>query len=202
MSKFGGKTIVSSEIFIVCVLALALLLTRNHHFNNSLQLLDASWSVFFLAGFYLSARRIFLLLLLLAVVSDFLSFLSGADRFAFSPAYAFLPLTYYSLWRGGVLMAQRMAQTKGLLPLWRAMEMLLFWLATATVAFFISNSSFFLLSGHFDSLLISDYVARVSQYYLPFLSASWIYLFPALALHQLYLWCRREGVTGRAAQLP
>ncbi|MGH8472507.1 MAG: hypothetical protein ACREVJ_08675, partial [Gammaproteobacteria bacterium] len=55
-----------SALAIGLTLALLMAATRSHHFAATLHLPDASWAVFFLAGFYLRPLWVFPALLALA----------------------------------------------------------------------------------------------------------------------------------------
>ena len=55
----------------------------------------------------------------------------------------------------------------------------------ATSAFVISNGSFYVLSGKFDALSFLEYVARVEQYYLPYVASTLFYGMAGLAALKL-----------------
>ncbi|MDO9269876.1 MAG: hypothetical protein Q7T96_12295, partial [Methylobacter sp.] len=46
----------------------------------------------------------------------------------------------------------------------------------ASAAFVISNGSFYLLSGRYPDLSWGQYIARVAQYYPPYVSSALIYM--------------------------
>ena len=89
---------------IFAILALVMTATRVNHFAA---LPDASWAVFFVAGFYLrgSLRWAFPLLIALAVLIDFFVIASQGINFwshyCVSAAYWFLLPAYFVLWLGG-----------------------------------------------------------------------------------------------------
>ncbi len=97
-------TTVAQRATILVLLAVALSASRLHHFAA---VPDASWAVFFVAGFYLRdwARVAFPGLMALAVLVDVLVVTSQGTPFwqsyCVSPAYAFLLPAYYALWAGG-----------------------------------------------------------------------------------------------------
>ncbi len=78
------------RVSIFIALALAMAVTRIHHFDV---LPDASWAIFFLAGFWLrgSARWAFPLLMAEAVLVDFVVItqqgMSFWSQYCVSPAY-------------------------------------------------------------------------------------------------------------------
>ncbi|MEO6927038.1 MAG: hypothetical protein ABI129_10270, partial [Rhodanobacter sp.] len=90
----------TQRLGIFALLALVMAATRLHHFDA---LPDASWGVFFLAGFWLrgSARWAFPLLIAEAVLVDFFVITgSGLDfwsHYCVSPAYWFLPAYFGAL---------------------------------------------------------------------------------------------------------
>ncbi len=95
----------STERFgIFLLLALVMAATRLHHFSV---IPDASWGVFFLAGFWLrgSARWAFALLIAEAVLIDFFVITGqGIDfwtHYCVSPAYWSMPAYFGALWFGG-----------------------------------------------------------------------------------------------------
>ena len=88
-----------SALTIGLSLALLIAATRSHHFATALHLPDASWAVFFLAGFYLRPLWMFPALMALAGVSDYMAIAwFGVSDFCMSPAYGFLLLAYGALW--------------------------------------------------------------------------------------------------------
>src|SRR3954463_16098959 len=92
---------------IFLILALVMTATRVNHFAA---LPDASWAVFFAAGFYLRGhmRWAFPLLLALAVLIDFFVITGqGIDfwsHYCVSIAYWFLAPAYLAMWLGGSLL--------------------------------------------------------------------------------------------------
>ena len=99
---------------IFFALALVMAATRIHHsfLHHFDAVPDASWGVFFLAGFWLrgSARWAFPLLMAEAVLIDYAVITNqGLDfwsHYCVSTAYWFLIPSYFSLWLGGSLLAK------------------------------------------------------------------------------------------------
>ena len=83
--------------------------TRLNHFGA---IPDASWAMFFVAGFYLrdSVRWAFPALMVLAVAVDWFGIAASGASFAghycVSPGYALLLPAYFSLWAAGALVAR------------------------------------------------------------------------------------------------
>ncbi len=135
-------------------------LTRFHHFGDALHLPDASLAVFFFAGFY-RKTSFFVFLLGLAGLIDTLAIANGTSAWCVSPAYLFLIPTYAVMWLTG----RYCARFKSLNGTELALSMGLLMLAT-TVAFIISNGSFYLLSDRYDTLALSSYIAATAGYFL------------------------------------
>lgn len=165
---------------VFALLALTMLATRSHHFGTALHLPDASLAVFFAAGLYLRPRLAFPLLMLEAALVDWYAItLGGVSDYCVTPAYAFLIPTYGALWYGGRLYGRehRLA--------WRSVIPLTAILATSTtIAFLISNGSFYLFSGRFPDLSWHEYAQRAGSYYWPYLSKTLAWV-GALALAHL-----------------
>jgi hypothetical protein len=101
-------TTLRSAFAIGFSLAVLMAATCSHHFATALHVPDASWAVFFVAGFYLRPLWTFPALLALAGVSDYVAITSfGVSDFCMSPAYGFLLPAYGSLWFAGRWYAAR-----------------------------------------------------------------------------------------------
>lgn len=179
---------------LVAALMAAMAATRYQHFGSAIDLPDASLAIFFLAGFYLPTLRFFPLLLLEAAIIDYLATqVGGVSDWCLSPAYWFLIPTYAALWYGGRWYAMRhRLQWRAALPLSTSLFF------SATVAFLISNGSFYLFSGRFPDLSWSRYAGRVAQYYAPYLSSAFGYVIFAAIIHVLFITMR--GVARPAPQ--
>ncbi|MEN8260750.1 MAG: hypothetical protein ABFS02_09230 [Pseudomonadota bacterium] len=155
------------------IVALAALMaaTRFHHFGSPFALPDASLAVFFLAGLLIANPWFFWVLLLEGGFIDYLAIsVGGVSDWCVTPAYLFLLPTYGAMWLGGrraVRFDGRSARSLA------AMGGLL--IVSSSVAFLISNGSFYLLSGRYDGIRAADYLARIADYYLPYVSASVLY---------------------------
>jgi hypothetical protein len=171
---------------IFAILALVMTATRVNHFAA---LPDASWAVFFVAGFYLrgSARWAFPLLIALAVLIDFVVITSqGIDfwsHYCVSAAYWFLLPAYFSLWFGGAMLRRLYA---GLSV--RALGLLgAFLLVAVSTCYLISNGSYYWLSdgwlaaGNVRSF--AGWIENLGDWYVPYLRTSAIYVGIAAALH-------------------
>ena len=171
---------------ILAILAMVMLATRVNHFAA---LPDASWAVFFVAGFYLrgSMRWAFPLLMALAVLIDFFVITSqGIDfwsHYCVSIAYWFLVPAYLALWLGGSLLR---SVYRGL----GVRELALLAVAlvvSVSVSYVLSNGSYYWLSdtwmdaGKLRSF--GGWVENLGDWYLPYLRTSAMYVGIVAAIH-------------------
>jgi hypothetical protein len=159
-----------------------MILTRFHHFGDALHLPDASLTVFFFAGF---CRKKMLLgfLLALAGLIDYVAIANGTSNWCVSLAYVFLIPTYAVMWFAGRY-CSRFAVLKGTELTLSVSSMGLLALATS-VAFIISNGSFYLFSGRYSDLSWMQYISRAAHYYPPYISSTLIYGIVGYALVKL-----------------
>ena len=158
-------------------------LTRFHHFGDAFSLPDASLAVFFLAGL-LQARRwwLFVALLAEAALIDYVAITHfNVSAFCISPAYIFLIPTYAVMWFAGSYCTRfsnveinEMAIVTGILTL------------ATSIAFLMSNSSFYLLSGRMTDLSWSQYIDSFLQYYPPYTIATWCYGVSGLLIIKIF----------------
>lgn len=185
MNSKQTKTI---AIFVTLVALMAA--TRDHHFGSALHLPDASLAIFLLAGFYLP-RWAFPVLLVEAGLADYLAInYGGVSSWCFSPAYWFLVPTYFVLWFGG-----RFYATRHRFSLRSLAEFAGISLAATSVAFLISNISFYLFAGYFADVGMAQYAAQLAGYFPQYISGAFLYLVPAALLHSVAV-----HVSSRASQ--
>jgi len=171
---------------IAAGLMLAMAATRFNHFGSAFSLPDASWAVFFLGGLYLArnvraSTAIFIALLLQAGLTDYyLTNAQGISDWCMTPAYWFLIPTYGGLWFAGRLFALRNTlEGTGLIRL------ILWAWAASSFAFAFSNATFYLASGRFAEMAATEYAARVSEYYVSYVSVSMLYIACASGIQML-----------------
>jgi len=173
------KQWLQAEYLPIALIAL-MVMTRFHHFGDVLHLPDASLAVFFFAGFY-RKKALFGFLLALAALIDFVAIKNGTSSWCVSPAYVFLIPTYAVMWFAGrycsTVKAMRIAE------LTKSVGLLL--LATS-VAFAISNGSFYLFSGRYGDVSLGDYFVRVAQYYPSYVGAALMYTVAGYAIVKLF----------------
>ncbi len=171
----------NKQTVIVALLAALMAATRYHHFGSAQYLPDASLAVFFLAGVYLPMRWLMPVLLLEAGLIDYLAIhVGGVSDWCVSPAYWYLIPTYACLWYGGRWYAARLRLS---LRSFGLLFVTLF--VTTSLAFLISNGSFYLFSGRYATLDWAQYGARIAAYYLPYLTSAFVYVACAAVLHGL-----------------
>jgi hypothetical protein len=151
------------------ILIASMVLTRFHHFGDVLHLPDASLAVFFFAGFY-RKKALLGFLLVLAALIDAVAINTGTSAWCVSPAYVFLIPTYAVMWFAG-----RYAATFKSLQVLEIVKAVGLITLASSVAFVISNGSFYLFSGKFDAMTFFNYVAAIEQYYVAYVGAALIY---------------------------
>ena len=161
-------------------LAAIMAATRFHHFGDALHLPDASWAIFFLAGFYLSPA--WLLGLMLEAVAIDLAAIGwmGVSAYCLTGAYAGLQLAHLALWVGGRLASWRLRDTATLLP---AAGLAL---GATLVAFALSNGSFYWFGGRVSDTSLAQFGQTFIDYAPRFLASTLGYLAAATLLHVLF----------------
>ena len=105
--------------------------------------------------------------------------------YCISPAYIFLIPTYAVMFYTGHWSAKYITFSRHDL-----VRQFVYLLVAGSIAFFISNASFYLLSGKFPELSIAQYAERVAKYYPAYLSSTLIYslaiIFLTRLIHLLY----------------
>jgi hypothetical protein len=187
----------TQRLGIFSILALVMAATRLHHFDA---IPDASWGVFFLAGFWLrgSARWAFPLLMALAVLVDFFAItsqgLSFWSHYCVSAGYWFLVPSYFALWLGGSWLARHQAglhaSTLGLAAL--AL------LVSEGVCYLLSNGSFYWLSPvTVAARSLNGWFANLGDWYLPFLGTTAMYVAIGAVFHVLVTLLARTADSSR-----
>jgi hypothetical protein len=170
------------------ILGLLVLLMAATRVNHFVPVPDASWAIFFVAGFYLKdlVRWAFPLLMIEAVLVDYFVIsgqgISFWDHYCVSAAYWFLVPAYFTLWLGGSVLR---AQCRGL----RLRELGLLvasFVVALSVSYLISNGSFYWLA---DSVpaprSMAAWLTNLGDWYLPYLQTQSLYVAIAASLHVL-----------------
>ncbi|MEO6688251.1 MAG: hypothetical protein ABIS07_08120 [Dokdonella sp.] len=181
------------RIGIVAILALVMVATRSHLLTDHFfPLPDASWALFFIAGFYLrgSARWAFPALMVLAVAIDYIVIdsqgLSFWEHYCVSPAYWFLLPSYAALWFGGSWLRSHYAGMHV-----RELALLIASAIVVTsVCYVISNGSFYWLSQSWIHAnpnapvrSLGGWIENLGDWYLPFVRTTLIYVGVGAGMH-------------------
>ncbi|MBK9325994.1 MAG: hypothetical protein KBF24_09705 [Thiobacillaceae bacterium] len=170
-----------------------MLATRFHHFGDALHLPDASWALFFLAGFYLSPAWL-LGLMLEAVAIDVAAVgWMGVSGYCLTPAYAGLQLAHLALWTGGRLSSRQIGADAAAVARMAGLA-----LGATVLAFVISNASFYWFGGRVADTSLAQFARTFVDYGPRFLSSTLIYLLVAALAHGLAV----NLAGGRGAGLP
>jgi hypothetical protein len=176
------KQLTQRQMFIALGLFALMAATRMHHYGTSLHLPDASLAVFLLAGFFIASPLFLGVLLLGAGALDYLAITHfGVSDYCITPAYWFLIPTYAVLWFAGRYYARIHQYSLRSLGIFAGISF-----AATSVAFMISNGSFYLFSGRFADVNMAEYAHRVAQYYVPYMTGAAVYLIPAALLYALF----------------
>lgn len=178
----------TQRLGIFLALALVMAATRVHLSLFHHDVWDASWGIFFLAGFWLrgSVRWAFPLLMAEAVLVDYLVISNQGinfwDHYCVSTAYWFLVPSYFSLWMGGSWLARQKAGLN-LRSLGLAAVAIV---ASFAVCYVISNGSFYWLSSSVPQpRSVAAWFSNLGDWYLFFLQTMALYVALGLVVHAL-----------------
>jgi hypothetical protein len=183
------------RIGIFAILAIIMLATRSNliaadnHFGG---LPDASWPVFFVAGFYLrgSARWAFPALMLLAVAVDYFVITAQGlgfwEHYCVSPAYWFLLPSYAALWFGGSWLRRHYHGLDLRALGWAALAAVM----AGSVCYALSNGSYYWLSDHWLTAAhaprsFAGWMENLGDWYPWYLRTMLVYVGIAAVLHVL-----------------
>ena len=167
---------------LLALLALAIAVTRLHHFAA---IPDASWAVFFIGGFYLRewTRWAFPALMALAVLVDYLAISAqGIDfwqHYCVSPAYWCLVPAYFATWAGGLLLRRAYDGTT-----WRSLGLLLVTLVGSVAAcHLVAQGSFYWLSDSVSNPSAAGWWKNYTDWLAPYLRTTVVYVGAAALAH-------------------
>ena len=174
----------TSRLFILFVLALLMAASRAHVFDH-FSPPDASWAVFFIAGFHLRGwgRWAFPALMALAVGVDWWVITGqGIDfwnHYCVSAAYWFLVPAYAAMWAGGAWLRRRYAGAR-----WDALGRLAFAFVLSVLAcHLLAQGSFYWLSPVVSEPTVAGWWKNFSDWYVPYLRVAAIYVGLAVIVH-------------------
>ena len=184
---------VTTGVALIALLAV----TRIGHFGGIATPPDASLAVLFLLGLWLASSRWLVVALLVAAATDALAVAQGVGSYCITPAYPFLIPTYGVLWGAGRATCVYAARWHGWV---RGLVLGVALLTSTTIAFVLSNASFYALSGYFEALPVGDFVRGVSPYFRPYLTGAAAYVAVAIVCRRLLLGPARESAGSVPAQ--
>jgi len=158
----------------ITILALSLLmaLTRSDHFGSAISLPDASLAAFYLAGLFTGGIASLILLLTQAALLDYIAITHWqVSDYCISPAYVFLIPTYAVMFLAG----RWSAKYYRTFNINNSIHQLSYLFMAGSIAFLISNGSFYLLSGKFPDMSVLQYSERVIKYYPAYISSTLLY---------------------------
>ncbi|HEX5693415.1 MAG TPA: hypothetical protein VFY00_02215 [Arenimonas sp.] len=177
-------SITRSRLALFTVLALVMAATRLNHFG---MVPDASWAVFALGGFYLSAntRWAFPALMLLAVVVDYVVITSTGTSFwthyCVSPGYWMLLPAHFALWAAGAGL-RRFGQGKPLRVLAGLAPALLLGVAACHL---FAQGGFYWLSDAVANPSVAGWAKNYADWFMPYLGTTALYVGLAVVAHAL-----------------
>lgn len=167
-----------TRTFIGLFLMAFMLATRFHHFGDTLHLPDASWALFFLAGFYLGPGWLAALMLQAVAIDMATVGWMGVSGYCITPAYAALQLAHLALWSGGRwLRVHHGEDMRGLANFAVAASL------SVTLAFMLSNASFYWLGGRVEDVNMGQFVEQFLRYFPAYFGITALYLAVAGLLH-------------------
>jgi uncharacterized membrane-anchored protein YitT (DUF2179 family) len=167
------------QLVVGALLVALMIVTRGHHFASVNALPSASWAVIFLAGFYLTSRWMFPVLLGLAAALDFSAvFWGGVSSFCVSPSYGFLLPAYGSLWLAG-----RWYASKYQFSLTSVVLLVASVITAAAVATGFSSGGFYWFSGRYTEPTFVEFGQRFILYFPKYLGTLSFYVAVAAVVH-------------------
>ncbi len=171
-----------NQLVITLLLGFLMILTRSHHFTSAHNLADASWAIFFLAGFYLRSAWPLLGFFALSWWLDLAATTwGGVSDFCLTPAYVFLLPAYASLWLAGHWYAKHYQFA------WRTVMPLGFSIMTGLIlceAF--SSGGFYFFSGRFAETTWSEFGEQEIKYFPLYIETFVFYAGIAAVIHMLF----------------
>lgn len=164
-------------------LAFLMIATRFPGLASNFHLQDASWALFFVAGFYLGARRrwAFPALIAIAVGIDLVAIqYYDISNYCVTVAYWFLVPAYGALWFGGEWLRGRASfDGPGFVKLAASAAI------SASTCFLISNGSFYWLGGRVMTPSWEGWIANFATWYWPFVRNALVHIAVAAFVHVL-----------------
>jgi hypothetical protein len=167
-------------VAVLAILTLLMLATRTHHFSSFNHLPSASIAIFFLAGMYLRNIKAFWFFYILTLTVDLASsYYRGQFGDCITTSYPALVLSYGVMFTVGYYTRPNWQQSD-----WHVniIKVALALLVASSIAFFISNGSYYVLSGKFPELSWAEYATRVDKYFFKSISNPIFYVTSAMVI--------------------
>ncbi len=168
---------------VFAALALLMAATRVHHFGA---VPDASWAVFFIAGFQLrgAVRWAFPALMALAVAVDWAVItgqgMSFWQHYCVSPAYWCLVPAHFALWAGGSWLRGRIGDATDARALATAAAALL---VSVALCHLIAQGSFYWISASVTNPTLAGWWTNYADWFVPYCAVAAMYVAIATAIH-------------------
>jgi hypothetical protein len=180
MKSASQKTPLSLFVAVLAVLTLLMLATRTHHFSSLNHLPSASIAIFFLAGMYLRNIKAFWFFYIMTLTVDLASsYFRGQFGDCITTSYPALVLSYAAMFTAGYYTRPNWQQSAWQVNIIRVALALFI---ASSIAFFISNGSYYALSGKFPVLSWAEYATRVDKYYFKSISNPVFYVISAIVI--------------------
>ena len=186
------------QFYVGLLLSLVMVVTRSHHFIDTMHVPDASNAIFFLVGFYLRVHLAFVVYFVLAVILDCIAInWAGVSSFCITPAYIALLPAYAVLWFVGRWCADGCVKVNGQNSFLALIH--IFWVASAAAltAELIASGSFYFFGGRFATPTLAGFMLRLLVYFPRTWIAMMLYISITTFLHGsvyfAWLWRRRSG---------
>jgi hypothetical protein len=180
MKSVNQKSPISILLVVFAVLTLLMLATRTHHFASFNSLPSASIAIFFLAGMFLRNMKAFWFFYVLSVTIDLgSSYYRGQFGDCITTSYPALVLSYGVMFIIGFYARPNWQKNNWQINI---IKVALALFVASSVAFFISNGSYYTLSGKFPDLSWTEYATRVDKYFFKSISNPTFYVLSAIVI--------------------
>jgi len=174
------KLPLSLFLSVAALLTFLMIATRGNHFATFNDLPSASTAVFFIAGMYLRKVKDFWFFYLLSIVLDLSSsYARGQLGDCLTASYPLLAFSYGAMFAAGYYVRSNWDQQSVASNIVKISVALL---VASSIAFFISNGSYYVLSGKFADLSWAEYASRVDKYFFKSISRPVFYVSSAIAI--------------------
>ncbi|UUO24400.1 hypothetical protein FGD67_15090 [Colwellia sp. M166] len=180
MKSDHQKLPINLFVAVLAILSFLMLATRTHHFSSFNHLPSASIAIFFLAGMYLRNIKAFWFFYILTLTIDLASsYYRGQFGDCITTSYPALVLSYGVMFTVGYYTRPNWQRSAWQINI---VKVALALFIASSIAFFISNGSYYALSGKFPELSWAEYATRVDKYYFKSISNPIFYVISAIVI--------------------